>query len=147
MIRTIVHREDFERLLATRPSSRSAHFAVHHLSRRPSEPKSGTGEAARDDLSTAHDEHVERAVENSPRLVWLGVMVPKRQARRAVTRNLMKRQVRSVFAAHEARLASGLWLVRLRQGFAKAEFLSAASPQLRCAVRRELEGLLRRGTP
>jgi ribonuclease P protein component len=71
----------------------------------------------------------------------MGCVVPKRQARRAVTRNLIKRQVRDVARRHEKTLMPGLWLVRLRQGFPAAEFPSADSIALRRTVRIELERL------
>jgi len=69
-------------------------------------------------------------------------MVPKRQARRAVTRNLLKRQMRECFRRHAAALPTGLWLLRLHAGFAKAEFPAARSPALAEAVRGELDRLL-----
>ena len=71
---------------------------------------------------------------------WLGCVVPKRHARRAVTRTLLKRQIRSAAAA--ARLAPGLWVIRLRAGFDRAAFPSAASDALQTAARRELDSLL-----
>ena len=75
---------------------------------------------------------------------WLGCIVPKRHAKRAVTRNLLKRQVRAAMERHAAGLAAGLWLVRLRVPFAPAAFPSAASSALRAAARAELDGLLQR---
>ena len=76
--------------------------------------------------------------------LWLGCVVPKRHARRAVTRNLVKRQVRAVFQELAGTMPGGSWLVRLRQPFAVAQFPSAASPALRLAVREELQELLAR---
>ncbi len=73
---------------------------------------------------------------------WAGCVVPKRHAKRAVTRNLVKRQVRAALARHAGRLAPGLWLVRLKAPFAGAQFPSAASGALRQAVRAELESLI-----
>lgn len=81
-------------------------------------------------------------MDSFPESLWFGCVVPKRHARRSVTRSLMKRQVRAAFQRHAATLASGLWLVRLRQPFPVAEYPSAASPALAGAVRAELEGLL-----
>ncbi|MDE2452761.1 MAG: ribonuclease P protein component, partial [Burkholderiales bacterium] len=69
---------------------------------------------------------------------------PKRHARRAVTRNLLKRQIRSAMARHAARLAPGIWLVRLKAPYPRAEFASAASDALRGAARAELEQLFER---
>jgi ribonuclease P protein component len=69
-------------------------------------------------------------------------MVPKRQARRAVTRNLLKRQMRESFRRHAAALPMGLWLLRLHAGFARADYASASSDALADAVRGELDRLL-----
>jgi len=74
---------------------------------------------------------------------WLGSVVPKRLARRAVTRNLVKRQIRAAFAgaAPEA-LPPGLWVVRLRAPIDRKEFPSAGSDALRRVLREELARLL-----
>jgi len=79
-----------------------------------------------------------------PDRVWLGVVVPKRHARRAVTRTLLKRQIRASVAARAAALPGGLWVVRMRSGFERERFPSAASDALRRVVREELEGLVAR---
>jgi ribonuclease P protein component len=73
---------------------------------------------------------------------WLGWVVPKRHARRAVTRTLLKRQIRVAFERHAAALPGGLWLVRLRAPFAPTEFISARSALLAAAARTELDRLL-----
>lgn len=57
---------------------------------------------------------------------------------------MLKRQIRAAVARHEDHLPQGLWLVRLRQPFAPAQFPSADSPALRAAARDELEQLLAR---
>jgi ribonuclease P protein component len=152
MIGRLVQTADFQRLLATPPRWRSAHFAVHHLQEAPSmrvrQPLAGGSMAQK--LSTGgeliHPHTVDEC--DLPALAvkplgerWLGCVVPKRQAKRAVTRNLIKRQVRAAAQRLEDRLPVGLWLVRLRQGFPLAEFPSAASTSLRLALRRELDRL------
>ncbi|MEY4763477.1 MAG: hypothetical protein RI907_150 [Pseudomonadota bacterium] len=71
-------------------------------------------------------------------------MVPKRHAKRAVTRNLIKRQIREAFGRHEQRLPHGLWLLRLVGGFAPAQFVSARSDALALAARSEIDALLAR---
>jgi ribonuclease P protein component len=83
-------------------------------------------------------------VDKWPDRHWLGVIVPKRHARRAVTRSLLKRQMRSALARHAATLPTGLWLMRLRQPFAPRDFPSAASAALASTVRAELDRLLQR---
>ncbi|WP_334135138.1 ribonuclease P protein component [Tepidimonas sp.] len=71
---------------------------------------------------------------------WLGTVVPKRWARRAVTRNALKRQIAAV--AVECPLPPGAWVVRLRRAFAPADYPSATSAALRRAARAELRELL-----
>jgi len=74
--------------------------------------------------------------------VWVGAVVPKRHARRAVTRSLIKRQIYAATIRHGGRLAPGLWIVRLRAPFDPARFPSAASSALRREARGELDALL-----
>ena len=76
--------------------------------------------------------------------VWLGAMVPKRWAKRAVTRNAIKRQIYNVSAQFEVRLPCAAHVVRLRSGFDRQQFISATSPMLKLAVRQELEQLFER---
>ena len=79
--------------------------------------------------------------------VWIGVVVPKRHARRAVTRNLLRRQIRNAMQRHVAALAGGMWLVRLRKPFAlggPTPIAAAASDALRRGARAELDAMLQR---
>lgn len=84
------------------------------------------------------------AATSPPSACWLGVVVPKRHARRSVTRSLLKREIRAAVARHAERLDAGLWLVRLRAPFDTQSYVSAASAALRRAVRDELDELLLR---
>ncbi len=77
---------------------------------------------------------------------WLGCVVPKRLARRAVTRNLLKRQIRAAAQRQEAVLPAGLWVVRLRAPFERERFPSARSAALSQAAGVELEQLLGRAS-
>jgi ribonuclease P protein component len=77
----------------------------------------------------------------APSGCWLGTVVPKRHARRAATRNLIKRQMRRAAAAESA-LPAGLWVVRLRNPFQKSDFPSASSDALSAAAADELAKLL-----
>ena len=72
---------------------------------------------------------------------WLGAVVPKRHARRAVTRSLIKRQIYAAAERHRAELPSGLWVVRLRAPIDRELYPSAASTALRKGTRSELEAL------
>lgn len=76
--------------------------------------------------------------------VWLGAMVPKRWAKRAVTRNCIKRQIYNVSSEFESTMRPAAHLVRLRSGFERAQFISASSERLRVAVREELRELFLR---
>ena len=65
-------------------------------------------------------------------------MVPKRWAKRAVTRNAIKRQIYNVSAECESSMQASAHVVRLRAGFDRAQFASATSDALKRAVRTEL---------
>jgi ribonuclease P protein component len=70
--------------------------------------------------------------------VWLGAMVPKRWAKRAVTRNAIKRQIYSVSSEVEFDLPGAAHVVRLRAVFDRKQFVSASSDPLKAQVRQEL---------
>lgn len=111
-------RAQFQALLQTRPLARTLHFALHGL---------------------ANHQETDRSALFAPAgSLWIGVITPKRRARRAVTRNLVRRQV---YGAGQAGWPPGAWLVRLRSEFDRRQFPSAASPALRQAVRQELDQL------
>ena len=73
-------------------------------------------------------------------------MVPKRWARRAVTRNAIKRQIYNVAAGFEPGLQQAAHVVRLRTAFDRKQFVSASSDLLKQAVRAELLQLFERAT-
>ena len=156
MIGRIVRSADFERVLGRPSRLRSPHFAVHHLADRPSQPAKPKhlrpGPAAglstdQDDLSTVGTQPLHTVVDDAPlQGAWLGAIVPKRHAKRAVTRNLLKRQIRAAFSA-APQLAAGLWVVRLRAPFDRKLFPSASSDALRHVVRDELVQMLGKLAP
>ena len=74
--------------------------------------------------------------------VWIGAMAPKRWAKRAVTRNTIKRQIYSVSAEFSGQLAPAAFVVRLRCAFDKKTFPSATSQPLRETVRAEIVTLM-----
>ncbi len=116
--------------------SRTAHFVLH---RAPAGPPSLAGPGS--DEPQALFAVREAAVPE----VSLGAVVPKRWAKRAVTRNGIKRQIYNVSIAFEARLARTAHVVRLRSGFAREQFPSAWSDALKQAVRGELLQLFAKG--
>jgi len=148
MLGRLVHKADFERLLAARSRIRSTHFAVHHVDSSPSLPVKPIKRRLTDELSTGQALLVPLPVDDLPAgALWLGCVVPKRYAKRAVTRSLLKRLMRSAVEHRAAQLPAGLWLLRLTAGFAAGQFVSARSPTLRRAAHAELEGLLGRVIP
>ena len=151
MISRLVRSTDFERVLRTRSCASSPHFALHHVAEAPGlpfkrvaepagPPKLSTDPTLPDPLPV--DEPVAAAVLTAPTALWFGIVVPKRHARRAVTRTLLKRQIRAAMGGHADALARGLWVVRLRAPFDRERFTSAASDALRHSARDELAGLL-----
>lgn len=148
MLGRIVRPADFERLLAVPPKARSAHFAAHHVAGMPSPAKAVIRRAGDAMLSTADPRTCEQLVDDPLRAgiqgCWLGVAVPKRHAREATTRNLIKRQIRACVRASEPLLPRGLWLVRLRAPFDRRRFVSPTSAPLRVQARQELQQLLQR---
>ncbi len=131
----MVRSDDFARTLRGPVRSATVHFALHHLA--------GIGEPPPADLSTGPVDIPVQSVDDSSAGTSrvLGAVVPKRHARRAVTRSLIKRQIRDAAHRHAMRLASGRWVVRLRAPFDRAQFHSAASTALKRAARAELEVL------
>lgn len=150
---------DFQRSLGTRPVARTAHFSLHVLLRpEPAQADAVVCEPVQapvpgGELSTGSAEEVSMLVDDSvmaesPR--WrLGLVLPKKQARRSVTRSLMRHQAREAFRRHAPKvLAAGRhgpevdgWVVRLRAPFDRKLFPSAASEALSAAVRQELDEL------
>ena len=113
--------------------AKTAHFALHRnsLNSTALSPSAG-GVAQQPTLFPVMD-------------IWLGAMVPKRWARRAVTRNAIKRQIYAVSADFQHLYQQAAFVVRLRRDFSRKEFTSATSDQLRGAVRGELQSLLQAG--
>ena len=127
-------RPQFQAAMAGGIVSRTAHFALHRLLLADAPPP-GPGSSEPQALFSLGG-------------VWLGAMVPKRWARRAVTRNTIKRQIYAVGAGYEAQLAQAAPLsahvVRLRTAFDRKQFVSATSEPLKLAVRTELQQLFSR---
>ena len=144
----IVASADFERVLGSRSRASTTHFAIHHLPApglAGQEPGAAPGSGK---LSTDSDKAGARPVDDSPggSGKGLGAVVPKRHARRAVTRSLLKRQIYAAGGRHAGALPRGLWIVRLRAPFDRSRFVSAASRALRDAARSELDELFLAGS-
>lgn len=154
-MQVLKHAEDFKRALAQPWLAKTPHFALHHLSEGPAVRRraaaqlglsSGSEPPTTQPVDKFLDNPVDKPVDSTKPApeaqLWVGYVVPKRHARRAVTRSSLKRQMRAAVQRHEAALEPGLWLLRLRSGFPVASFPSADSLALRAAARGELEALL-----
>ena len=134
---------DFAAVLAAPAQGKSEHFALHFLAHSPQPAASPTRRVNVTHLSTDGAPNgsadVDKAIAQAAR--WLGLVVPKRHARRSVTRSLIKRQMRAHAAAHRTGLAAGQWVVRLRAPFDVRRFASGQSDLLRTAACCELERL------
>jgi ribonuclease P protein component len=124
-------RPQFQAALAGNLIAKSTHFALHRV---------------------ALDSQADK---NEPSLfsvsdTWIGAMVPKRWAKRAVTRNAIKRQIYTVSTrlqhAPMPAASPAAFLVRLRREFSRQVFSSASSCALKEAVRAELLVLIQTAT-
>lgn len=115
--------------------SRTAHFALHRRELdAPQAPTTGPESAGPQALFAVQEP-------------WIGALIPKRWAKRAVTRNTIKRQIYTVCLAFEPQLPAAAHVVRLRAGFDRARFVSATSAALKHEVRTELHELFARAAP
>ena len=110
----------FQAVMAGSPVAKTPHFALHMASL-----QSKCGE-------------VPLFAQPAP---WLGVLIPKRWAKRAVTRNTIRRQIYEVARGGETALPQAAMVVRLRSEFSRKQFISATSDPLKLAVRTELQSL------
>ncbi len=118
-MRRLQTRPQFQTVLAGPVIAKSAHFALHA---RDWEPDPGAAFAG-------------VALTGEP---LIGALLPKRWAKRAVTRNAIKRQVFAVAEPFQNQLARFAFVVRLRCTFDRTDFRSASSIALKTAVRLEL---------
>ncbi|MEX8496237.1 ribonuclease P protein component [Leptothrix ochracea] len=133
--------ESFSAAMATRPWARSPHFFVHYV------PVENHQTVLTSPAHTALSTKLSTELPTDSSLESLGVqklgmVVPKRHARRAVTRVLLRRQIRAAMAQHRCELLPGIWVVRLRAPVDRQAFVSASSESLRIAVKAEVATLL-----
>lgn len=118
--------------------ARTAHFALH---RAPLE------QGVAIEPTTAHNAAGSKRALFDVQGVWLAAMVPKRWAKRAVTRNTIRRQIYCVSAEFESTLSVAAHVIRLRSGFDRTLFPSATSEKLKSTVRQELQQLFAAALP
>jgi len=127
-------RSQFQAVLGGKRIASTAHFVLHQCGLTAIRLHHADAEARLNGTETALAE--------PPQAILMGAMVPKRWAKRAVTRNMIKRQIYSVSSEVAAALPSAAHVVRLRSGFDRAQFTSASSAALKKLVRQELFQLL-----
>lgn len=133
--------------------SRTAHFALHRAELdAPQAPVTGpeperAASERRSPVSATGPGSAGSQVLFAVREPWIGALIPKRWAKRAVTRNTIKRQIYAVSQSFETQLPAAAHVVRLRAGFDRARFISATSDVLKQAVRAELQELFARAAP
>ncbi len=124
-------RPQFQAALSGKTLARTTHFALHCAGLGVDVPREGLLQAPL----------------FAQQCVWLGAMVPKRWAKRAVTRNAIKRQIYNLSVQFEPHLGIAAHVVRLRAAFDRKQFVSASSEALKAAVRAELLSLFERACP
>ena len=126
-------RAQFQAVLAGTIVAKTPHFALH---RKALDAKAVPAQSGK---------LVDAPVLFREQNMWIGAMVPKRWAKRAVTRNAIKRQIYTVSADFSHQYPQAAFVVRLRSSFPKTEFVSAVSDQLKEAVRAEVQTLMQAG--
>ncbi len=135
-------RPQFQATMSAGTIARTPHFALHRMELAPAakemvaDPATGPG---------SEDPQALFGIGSVREQAWLGAMVPKRWAKRSVTRHTIKRQIYAVAEDYEVALACASHVVRLRSGFDRKQFVSATSDMLKAAVRQELQQLFATG--
>lgn len=112
-------RAQFQAVLAGKVIARTQYFALHCVPKTPAidlDPNSLFG----------------------GKTAWVGALTPKRAAKRAVTRNLVRRLIYSVCTDLGPLLQMVACVVRLSVGIDKVRFPSASSQLLRIMLRKDL---------
>jgi ribonuclease P protein component len=131
-------------LLSAPTVAKTAHFVLQAAPQRQLLQELPTG------VAPDRTESVDNSVSVTPKAIpslGLALVVPKRHAKRAATRNLVKRQMREAVRGRCAEWAGRQVLIRQRSAFSPQQFHSAASNTLRAAVRSELDALFAQAGP
>ena len=120
---------EFQAVMSAGSVARTPHFVLHQW-QPPVKASTGSG------------------FEETPALfvdgvLMMGALTPKRWAKRAVTRNMIRRQIHAVSCEFERGLRPTAYVVRLRATFDPQKFVSASSDLLKQTVREELKQLFR----
>jgi ribonuclease P protein component len=130
-------RPQFQAVLAGSVVAKTEHFALHCNGLDAQAPQTAPKKSIGEDSQVPALFPIQS--------MWIGAMVPKRWAKRAVTRNAIKRQIYTVSADFLHNYPQAAFVVRLRKEFSRKEFISATSSHLKEAVRAEVAALMRAG--
>jgi ribonuclease P protein component len=138
MVQRLKTRAQFQAVMGANTVSRTPHFALHRssLDVQVQTAKASTGPGSQRPQALF-----------AVREPWIGAVIPKRWAKRAVTRNAIKRQIYNVALDFQQQLPQAAHVVRLRSGFDRQQFSSATSDALKRAVREELQQLFAEARP
>ncbi|CAH0350749.1 ribonuclease P protein component [Aquabacterium sp. CECT 9606] len=148
---------EFQKALGTRPVARTTHFVLHHLPHTEAKlaataaPSTSLEPELSTTLALGDAVCVDDSSTPTELPAWrLGLVLPKKLARRSVTRSLLRHQARAAVVRHAPMVAAtawaqqhpaDAWVLRLRAPFDRQQFPSAASEALSRVVRLELDTL------
>lgn len=144
MMQRLKTRAQFQAVMAAGVCARTPHFVLHRLVLAAAAPACACPPTGPGSLPIAQGPQALFVVPGVQGAVppWLGPLVPKRWAKRSVTRHLLRRQIYAVGSDFAAQLPrDGAYVVRLRSAFDPRRFISASSEPLRRAIRGELQQL------
>jgi ribonuclease P protein component len=114
----IAEKEVFLEILKTRAFAKTEHFTLHR--------------------KIVSDERTKMSDFTN---LCVGVIVPKRWAKKAVTRNAIKRQIYVLTSELEDHFINEQHVIKLIKGFDKNQYLSATSKAFKANVRAEIQNL------
>lgn len=130
-VRHLLTRAHFQAVLRSPPVANTEHFALHRVD------LTLISEAIGQSGLTKTSNHV-RSSEG-----FVGAMLPKKWAKRAVTRNAIRRQVYRVSEQLNQNAPAFVHVVRMKKGLDPKTFFSASSVALKSAIYQELFDLMR----
>ena len=130
-MRHLLSRAHFQAVLRSKPVANSEHFAFYRVELASIKEVIGQPRLTRASSLAGFDENV------------VGALLPKKWAKRAVTRNAIRRQIYRVSDELDQSASAFAYVVRMKKSLDPIAFLSASSVGLKSAMYQELLGLMR----
>ncbi len=134
-MRHLLSRAHFQAVLRTPPVANSEHFALHRVELALFKELFGQSRPTKASSLAGFDEDL------------VGALLPKKWAKRAVTRNAIRRQIYRVSNQLNPDAPACAHVVRMKKKLDPKAFLSASSVTLKSAIYQELLGLIRTTKP